>query len=66
MTIDERLKDLTHNLELSSLETEKHDKQIAQLRTLATEVAGHGETVADGGLPEHRLDSHDHRLDRLE
>ena len=39
MTIDERLEALTHNLELLSLETEKHDKQIAQLSTLVTEVA---------------------------
>jgi hypothetical protein len=40
MTIDERLEGLAHNLELLSLETEKPDKQIAQLRTLATDVAG--------------------------
>jgi len=40
MTIDERLEALTHNLELLSLETEKHDKQIAHLGTLVTEVAG--------------------------
>jgi hypothetical protein len=40
MTIDERLEALTHNLELLSLETEKHDNQIAQLSTLVTEVAG--------------------------
>jgi hypothetical protein len=39
MTIDERLETLTHNLELLSLETEKHDKQIGQLGTLVTEVA---------------------------
>jgi hypothetical protein len=38
MTIDERLKALTRNLELLSLETEKHDKQIAQLSTLVTQV----------------------------
>jgi hypothetical protein len=29
MTIDERLEAPTRNLELLSLETEKHDKQIA-------------------------------------
>jgi hypothetical protein len=40
MTIAERLEALTHNLELLSLETEKPDKQIAQLSTLVTEVAG--------------------------
>jgi len=39
MTIDERLEALTHNLGLLSHETEKHDKQIAQLSTLVTEVA---------------------------
>jgi hypothetical protein len=31
MTMDERLEALAHNLELLSLEAEKHDKQIAQL-----------------------------------
>jgi hypothetical protein len=39
MTIDERLGALTHNLELLSLEAEKHDRQIAQLSTLVKEVA---------------------------
>lgn len=39
MTIDERLGALTRNLELLSVETEKRDKQIAQLGTLVTEVA---------------------------
>jgi hypothetical protein len=50
MTIDERLEGLGHNLELLSLETEKYDKHIAQLRTPATDVAGGtGETVAECG-----------------
>jgi hypothetical protein len=39
MTIDDRLEALTHSLELLSLETEKHDRQIAKLGTLVTEVA---------------------------
>jgi hypothetical protein len=38
MTIDERLDVLTHNLELLSLETEKRDKQIAQLAPLVTQI----------------------------
>jgi len=38
MTIDERLEALTHNLKLLSLETEKHDKQLAQLAPLVTEI----------------------------
>jgi hypothetical protein len=38
MTIDERLEALTHKVELLSLETEKHDKQIAQLAPLVTEI----------------------------
>jgi hypothetical protein len=36
MTIDERLEALTRNLELRSLETEKCDKQLAQLAILVT------------------------------
>ena len=67
MTIDGRLEALTHNLELLSLETEKHDKQIAQLSTLVTEVAvGTARLLRVVEMPEHRLDSHDNRLDKLE
>jgi hypothetical protein len=67
MTIDERLEALTHNLELLSLETEKHDKQIAQLSTLVTEVAGGtARLLRVVEMPEHRLDSHDDRMDKLE
>jgi hypothetical protein len=39
MTIDERLEALTRNLELLSLETQKHDQQILQTTKLVTEVA---------------------------
>jgi hypothetical protein len=67
MTIDERLEALTHNLELLSLETEKHDKQIAQLSTLVTEVAeGTARLLRVVEMHEHRLDSYDDRLDKLE
>jgi hypothetical protein len=67
MTIDERLEALTHNLELLSLETEKHDKQIGQLGTLVTEVAeGTARLLRVVEMHKHRLDSHDDRLDKLE
>jgi len=67
MTIDGRLEALTHNLELLSLETEKHDKQIAQLSTLVTGVAeGTARLLRVEEMHEHRLDSHDNRLDKLE
>jgi hypothetical protein len=69
MAIDERLDALTHNhnFELLSLETEKHDKSIAQLGALVTEVAGGtARRLRIVEMPEHRLDSHDHRLDKLE
>jgi hypothetical protein len=67
MTIDGRLEALTHNLELLSLETEKHDKQIAQLSTLVTEVAvGTARLLRVVEMHEHRLDSHDNRLNKLE
>ncbi|MFZ1006429.1 MAG: hypothetical protein WAN65_06320 [Candidatus Sulfotelmatobacter sp.] len=39
MTIDERLEALTRNLELLSLETEKHDRQLDRAAKLVTEVA---------------------------
>jgi hypothetical protein len=67
MTIDERLEALTHNLELLSLETEKHDKQIAELSTLVSEVAvGTTKLLRVVEMHEHRPDSHDDRLDKLE
>ena len=67
MTIDERLEALTHNLELLSLETEKHDRQIAQLSTLVADVAeGTARLLRIVEMHEHRIDSHDDRLDELE
>jgi hypothetical protein len=67
MTIDERLEALTRNLELLSLETEKHDRQIAQLGTLVTEVAeGTARLLRVVETHDHRLDSHDDRLDDLQ
>ena len=74
MTIDERLEALTRNLELSSLESEKHDrrfeqttKQIEQAAKLVTEVAeGTARLLRVVEMHEHHLDSHDDRLDKLE
>ena len=39
MTIDERLEAVTRNLELLSLETEKHDRQLDRAAKQVTEVA---------------------------
>jgi hypothetical protein len=39
MTIDERLEVLTRNLELLSLESEKHDRQLDRAPKLVMEVA---------------------------
>jgi len=67
MTIDQRLEALTRNLELLSLETEKHDKQVAQLGTLVTGVAeGTARLLRVVEMDEHRLDSPDDGLDKLE
>jgi len=64
MTIDERLEAVTRNLELLSLETERHDKQIAQLGTLVTGVAeGTARLLRVVEMPEHRIDSHDDKLE---
>lgn len=38
MTIDERMEALTRNLELLSLEGEKHDRQLDRAAKLVTEV----------------------------
>ena len=66
MTIDERLEALTRNLELS-LESEKHDRQLDQATKLVTEVAeGTARLLRIVETHEHRLDSHDDRLDKLE
>jgi hypothetical protein len=67
MSIDERLEALTHSLELLSLETQKHDRQIDRLSTLVTEVAeGTARLLRVAEMHEHRLDSYDDRLDKLE
>jgi hypothetical protein len=56
MTIDKRLEALTRNLELLSLETEKHDKQIAQLGTLVNGVAeGTARLLRVVEMNEHRI-----------
>ncbi len=39
MTIDERLEALTRNLELLSLESEKHDRQLDRVAKLVIEVS---------------------------
>jgi hypothetical protein len=39
MTIDERLEALTRKLELRSLESKKHDRQLERAAELVTEVA---------------------------
>jgi hypothetical protein len=39
MTIDERLQAVTHALELLSLGSEKHDRQLDRAAKLITEVA---------------------------
>lgn len=67
MTIDERLEALTRNLELLSLESEKHDRQLDRAAKLITEVAeGTARLLRVVEMHEHRLDSHDDRLDKLE
>jgi hypothetical protein len=67
MTIDERLEALTRNLELLSPESEKHDRQLDRAAKLVTEVAeGTARLLRIVEMHEHRLDSHDDRLDKLE
>jgi hypothetical protein len=67
MTIDERLEALTRGRELLSLESEKHDRQLDRAATLVTEVAeGTARLLRIVEMHEHRLDSHDDRLDKLE
>jgi hypothetical protein len=67
MTIDERLEALTRNLELLSLESEKHDRQLDRAAKLITEVAeGTARLLRVVEMHENRLDSHDDRLDKLE
>jgi DNA repair ATPase RecN len=74
MTIDERLEALTRNWELLSLESEKHDrrfeqttKHIEQATKLITDVAeSTARLLRIAEMHEHRLDSDDERLDKLE
>jgi len=67
MTIDERLEALTRNLELLSLESEKHDLQLDGAAKLVTEVAeGTARLLRIVEVHEPHLDSHDDRLDKLE
>jgi hypothetical protein len=67
MTINERLEAVTHTLELMSLEGEKHDRQLDRAAKLITEVAeGTARLLRVVEMHEHRLDSHDERLDKLE
>ncbi len=67
MNIDERLQALTHNLELLSPESVKHDRQLDRAAKLITEVAeGTARLLRVVEMHEHRLDSHDDRLDKLE
>jgi len=63
----ERLDALAQSLQLLALETEKHDRQIEQAAKLVTEVAvGTARLLRVVEMHEHRLDSHDDRLDKLE
>jgi hypothetical protein len=67
MTIDARLEALTRNLELLSLESEKHDRQLDRAAKLVTEVAeGTARLLRVVEMHEHRPDSRDERLDKLE
>jgi hypothetical protein len=67
MTIDQRLEALTRKLELLSPESEKHDRQLDRSAKLVTEVAeGTARLLRIVEMHEHRLHSHDDRLDKLE
>ena len=67
MNVDERLQALTHNLELLSLESEKHDRQLDRAAKLITEVAeGTARLLRVVEMHDRRLDSHGDRLDKLE
>jgi hypothetical protein len=67
MTIAERLEAVTHTLELRSLESEKHDRQLDRAAKIVTEVAeGTARLLRVVEMHEHRLDRHDDRLDKLE
>jgi ABC-type transporter Mla subunit MlaD len=63
----ERLDALTQSLQLLSLETDKHDRQFDRAAKLITEVAeGTARLLRVVEMHEHRIDSHDDRLDKLE
>jgi hypothetical protein len=63
----ERLDALTQSLQLLALESEKHDRQFDRAAKLVTEVAeGTARLLRVVEMHEHRLDSHDDRLDKLE
>jgi chromosome segregation ATPase len=63
----ERLDALTQSLQLLALESEKHDRRFEQAAKLVTEVAeGTARLLRAVEMHEHRLDSHDDRLDKLE
>jgi len=74
MNIDERLEKLaerhealTHNVELLMLETEKHGKEIGELKNIVKDFAeGTARLLHVAELHQHRLDSHDDRIDKLE
>ena len=58
---------VAQSLQLLALETEKHDGQIEKATSLVTEVAGGtARLLRVVEMHEHRLDSHDDRLDKLE
>jgi hypothetical protein len=63
----ERLDAVAQSLQLLALETEKHDRQFEQAAKLVTEVAeGTARLLRVVEMHEHRFDSHDDRLDKLE
>jgi len=63
----ERLDAVTQSLQLLALESEKHDRQFDRAAKLVTEVAeGTARLLRVVEMHEHRLDSHDDRLDKLE
>jgi len=65
--VGERLDAVAESLQLLALETEKHDRQIESATRLVTEVAeGTARLLRVVEMHEHRLDSHDDRLDKLE
>jgi hypothetical protein len=63
----ERLDALAQSLQLLTLESEKHDRQFEQAANLVTEVAvGTARLLRAVEMHEHRHDSHDDRLEKLE